>query len=82
MLNRGRICILLLGLLSLITAQNWNFYEGPWCAKNLIDVAVGVYNGNVVVYAVNKDYSLVKSTNQGLTWTVLLQHIPEEERKV
>lgn len=75
MFSRGSICILLLGLFSQIIAQNWNFYEGPWCAKDLIDVAVGAHNGNVVVYAVNKDYSLAKSTNEGQSWTILLTDV-------
>jgi len=72
MLRRESICIVILGLLTLATAQNWNFYEGPWCAKDLIDVAVGVHNGDVIIYAVNNDYSLAKSTNEGQSWTILL----------
>ncbi len=72
MLKRGTICIVLLVLCSLTTAQNWNSYEGPWCAKDLIDVAVGVHNGDVVIYAVNNDYSLAKSTNEGQSWTIPL----------
>jgi len=69
------ISILLFGLCTLVMAQNWHFYEGPWCAKNLADVAVGMVSGSPVIYGVNKDYSLVKSTDEGQSWTVLLEDV-------
>jgi hypothetical protein len=74
MLKKGVIFILSLGLCALVSGD-WSFYEGPWCAKDLIDVAVGIYNGDVVIYAVNKDYSLVKSTDEGQSWTTPLPDI-------
>jgi hypothetical protein len=41
----------------------------------LADVAVGMVSGSPVIYGVNKDYSLVKSTDEGQSWTVLLEDV-------
>ena len=69
------ISILLLGLCALAMAQNWHFYEGPWCAKNFVDIAAGMVSGSPVIYGVNQDYSLAKSTDEGQSWTVLLEDV-------
>jgi photosystem II stability/assembly factor-like uncharacterized protein len=74
MLKKGVIFILSLGLCALVSGD-WSFYGGPWCAKNLADVAVGMVSGSPVIYGVNKDYSLVKSTDEGQSWTVLLEDV-------
>jgi len=70
MFKRG--LFLILGLCALTAADSWSFYGGPWCAKNLTDVAVGMANTTPVIYGVNLDYSLVKSTDEGQSWTVLM----------
>ena len=74
MFKKGAILILSLGLCALVSGD-WSFYGGPWCAKNLADVAVGMVSGSPVIYGVNKDYSLVKSTDEGQSWTVLLEDV-------
>jgi hypothetical protein len=74
MFKKGAILILSLGLCALVSGD-WSFYGGPWCAKNLVDVAVGEVSGSPVIYGVNKDYSLVKSTDEGQSWTILLTDV-------
>ncbi|MGB3478100.1 MAG: hypothetical protein WBB67_02955 [bacterium] len=74
MFKKGVIFILSLGLCVLLSGD-WSFYGGPWCAKNLVDVAVGEVSGSPVIYGVNKDYSLVKSTDEGQSWIVLLEDV-------
>ena len=81
MTKKGIILIILfLGLYSLVlgkgsTTPGWHFYKGPYCAKRLIDVAVGTVNSAPVIYGVNRDYSLVKSTNEGQSWTVIMKDV-------
>ncbi len=77
-----RIAFLILGLCVLTTADSWSFYGGPWCAKRLTDVAIGLKDGTPVIYGINFDSSLVKSTDQGQTWVELLQDVPVADRKV
>ncbi len=74
MFKKRVIFILSLGLCALVSG-NWSFYGGPWCAENLADVAVGMVSGSPVIYGVNKDYSLVKSTDEGQSWTVFLEDV-------
>ena len=71
---------LFLGVCVLLSEQGvadpgWHFYEGPYCAKRLIDVAVGTVNNSPVIYGVNYDYSLVKSTDEGQSWSVLMKDV-------
>ena len=74
MFRKGVIFILSLGLCALVSGD-WSFYGGPWCTKNLADVTVGMVSGSPVIYGVNKDYSLVKSIDEGQSWTVLLEDV-------
>ena len=67
-----RTAFLILGLCALTIADSWSFYGGPWCAKRLTDLAVGMVGNTPVIYGVNQDYSLVKSTDEGQSWTVLM----------
>ena len=81
MTKKGIIFIILfLGLYSLVlgkgsTTPGWHFYKGPYCAKRLIDVAVGTVNNSPVIYGVNYNYSLVKSTDEGQSWSVLMKDV-------
>jgi photosystem II stability/assembly factor-like uncharacterized protein len=80
MIKKGALLILFLGFYALVSAQgtanpDWFSYEGPWCAKRLVDVAVGSVNESPVIYGVNYDYSLVKSTDEGQSWSVIMKDV-------
>ncbi len=74
------LTIFVLGIIVFVGAQpqmpHYEFFNGPWSARKIVDMGL-CYVGNVppypppVIYAVNEDTCLAKTTDDGETWEIL-----------
>jgi photosystem II stability/assembly factor-like uncharacterized protein len=74
------LTIFVLGIIVFVGAQpqmpHWEFFNGPWCARKIIDMGFSYEPGGPpypppIIYAVNEDTCLAKTTDDGDTWEIL-----------
>ncbi|MEO0142747.1 MAG: hypothetical protein ABIL15_05270 [candidate division WOR-3 bacterium] len=78
MLKKSIITITALGMSVFLSAQipHWEFFNGPWCAQRIVDMGMSYVSVTApypppVIYAVNENTCLAKTTNDGYTWEIL-----------